>query len=248
MVEMLRRSHCFCFAALFFLLLGLLLMALQYQEGSRNYTLKLEASNVYLADTMDDHQQAIELYQSLEIDNPLLAVRIMRRQWLLALAVFQESQKRDTLAANPDQENLRNKLDDLIFKLQQSGASLLNQECLPTVIWRVHNLLGASFLLQGLESLERESNLKQSRASLELAIAQFKKAIFWVDKVPDAGNMSNIPRWNLELLSTRKTLSQIVMTRPEAESKLDLKKNLATMLPESAGYMAGEPPDSRIRK
>ena len=119
---------------------------------------------------------------------------------------------------------------------------------LPAVAWRVHNLLGASFLLQALETLEREQNLKRSQAHLGLAIDHFKQAIAWIDKDPAAHDMSNIPRWNLELLSTRKNLFKLAMTRTGADSKLDLKKNLGTMLPESAGYMVGEPPDSRIRK
>ena len=247
---MLRRPDYFCLLALIFLVTGLVLMGLLYQERNRNHALELVASDVILADAEDDHRQAINRYQELGRDNPLLKVRIMRRRWLLALFIFQEKQKLAGVAPNPDEnpENLRQRLDDLLFTLQQSGASLLNQELLPAVIWRVHNLLGASFLLQALEALEREQNLKRSQAHLGLAIDHFKQAITWVDKDPDAHEMSNIPRWNLELLSTRKNLSELAMTRAGNESKLDLKKNLATMLPESAGYMVGEPPDSRIRK
>ena len=247
---MLRRPDYFCLLALFFLLTGLVLIGRLHQEGSRNHALELVASDVVLADVKDDHQQAIDWYQALDRDNPLIKVRIMRRRWLLALSIFQESQKSEGVASVPDKNsgNLGQELDDLLFTLQQSGASLLNQECSPAVVWRVHNLLGASFLLQALETLEREQNLKRSQAHLGLAIDHFKQAIAWVDKDPDAHEMSNIPRWNLELLSTRKNLFELAMTRTGADSKLDLKKNLATMLPESAGYMVGEPPDSRIRK
>ena len=247
---LIRRSDYFCLLALFFLLTGLVMIGLLHQERSRNHALELVASDVVLADAEDNHQQAINWYQVLDRDNPLIKVRIIRRRWLLALSIFQESQKPDDVAPSPDENpgNLRQELDDLLFTLQQSGASLLNQECLPAVVWRVHNLLGASFLLQALETLERGQNLKQSQAYLGLAIDHFKQAIAWVDKDPDAHAMSNIPRWNLELLSTRKNLFKLALTRTETDSKLDLKKNLSTMLPESAGYMVGEPPDSRIRK
>ena len=249
-MKILRRPDYCCLLALFFLLTGLVSIGLLHQERSLNHALELVAADVVLADAEDDHQQALDWYQALDRDNPLLKVRIMRRRWLLALSIFQRNQKLGGAVPEPDEnpENLHQELDDLLFILQQSGASLLNRECLPAVVWRVHNLLGASFLLQALETLEREQNLKRSQAHLGLAIDHFKQAIAWVDKDPAAHAMSNIPRWNLELLSTRKNLFKLAMTRTETDSKLDLKKNLATMLPESAGYMVGEPPDSRIRK
>lgn len=247
---MLRRFDYFCLAALLFLLMSLFLLALLHQGGSRNHALKLVASEVVLADAEDNHQKAIECYQALDRDNPLIRVRIMRRQWLLALAIFQRSQNQDNVTFDPNEspKHLRKELNDLIFTLQQSGTFLLNQKIRPASAWRVHNLLGASFLLQALESLESEQNLKRSQAQLGLAIDHFKQAIARVDEAPEAYDMSNIPRWNLELLSTRKNLFKLVRTQTGTDSKLDLKKNLATMLPASAGFMVGEPPDSRIRK
>ncbi len=247
---MLRRSNYFCLPALFFLLLSLVLIVLIYQAGSRNLTLKLEVSDVVLADAESDHEKAINRYQLLDRDNPLIKVRIMRRRWLLALSIFQQSKKSEgvELGQNEITGNLSKEFDDLLFAMQQSGASLLNQGGVPAVVWRVHNLLGASFLLQALATLKRGQDLKRSQACLSLAIDHFKQTIAWVDRDPEAHDMSNIPRWNMELLSTRKNLFKLVTNRVGVDSKLDLKKNLATMLPESAGYMFGEPPDSRIRK
>ncbi len=226
------------------------MLALADRDGRRNHALELVAADVVLADAEIDNRRAIEWYQSLDRENPLLKVRIMRRQWLLALSIFQEKQKPDGDISGLEEAsgNESKELDDLLFALQQSGESLLKVERSPAIVWRAHNLLGASFLLQAVEALDRDPNLKRSQAYLGLAIGHFKEAITWIDKDHDARDMGNIPRWNLELLSTRKNLSQLVMTRTGAESKLDLKKNLATMLPESAGYMVGEPPDSRIRK
>jgi len=238
-MKMLQRFDYLCLPALFFLLLSLVLIVLIQQFGSRNQALELVASDVVLADAESDHEKAINRYQVLGRDNPLIKVRIMRRRWLLALSIFQQSQKREEVVSD---------LDDHLFILQQSGESLLNQDLLPEVAWRVHNLLGASFLLQALEMLEKEQNLQRSQALLSLAIDHFKQAIAWIDIDPAAHEMTNIPRWNLELLSTIKDLSGLAKTRIADDSKLDLKSNLATMLPESAGYMVGEPPDSRIRK
>ncbi len=238
-MKMLKQPDYFFLLALFFLSVGLSVLVLADRDGSRNHALKLVASEVVLADTVSDHEKAINRYQLLDRDNSLIKVRIMRRRWLLALSVFQQSQKRREVVSYQD---------DHLFTLQQSGESLLNQELLPAVAWRVHNLLGASFLLQALEMLEKEQNLQRSRALLNLAIDHFKQAIIWIDKDPAAHAMTNIPRWNLELLSTMKNLSGLAKTRTADDSRLDLKTNLATMLPESAGYMVGEPPDSRIRK
>ena len=236
---MLRRPDYFFLLALFFLLVGLAVLVLADRDGSRNHALELVASDVVLADAESDHKKAVNRYQLLGRDNPLIKVRIMRRRWLLALSIFQQSQKREEVAADSE---------DHLFSLQQSGESLLNQDLVPAVAWRVHNLLGASFLLQALEMLEREQNMQRSQALLSLAIDHFKQAIGWIDSDPAAHEMTNIPRWNLELLSTIKELSGLVKTRTADDSRLDLKGNLATMLPENAGYMVGEPPDSRIRK
>ena len=236
---MLRRPDYFFLLALFFLLVGLAVLVLADRDGSRNHALELVASDVVLADAESDHKKAVNRYQLLGRDNPLIKVRIMRRRWLLALSIFQQSQKREEVAADSE---------DHLFSLQQSGESLLNQDLVPAVAWRVHNLLGASFLLQALEMLEREQNMQRSQALLSLAIDHFKQAIGWIDSDPAAHEMTNIPRWNLELLSTMKDLSGLAKTRTADDSRLDLKGNLATMLPESAGYMVGEPPDSRIRK
>ena len=237
--QFIRRSNYLCLPALFFLLMSLVLIVLIYQSGSRDHALKLVASDVVLADAESDHEKALKQYQQQDQDNPLIKVRIMRRRWLLALSIFQQSQKRAKVATD---------IDDHLFFLQQSGESLFKQELSPVVAWRVHNLLGASFLLQALEMLEKEQKLQRSQALLSLAIDHFKQAITWIDKDPGACKMTNIPRWNLELLSTLKALSGPAKARTADDNKLDLKSNLATMLPESAGYMVGEPPDSRIRK
>ncbi|MCD6269815.1 MAG: hypothetical protein J7J71_06735, partial [Deltaproteobacteria bacterium] len=76
----------------------------------------------------------------------------------------------------------------------------------------------------------------------------FKSAITEIDKDFQARDLNNIPRWNLELLTTGQSQSELSQMTTGAENRLDLKKNLSTMLPESAGFMVGEPPDNRVRK
>ncbi|MCD6292817.1 MAG: hypothetical protein J7M09_05105 [Deltaproteobacteria bacterium] len=235
-----KRFNYFCLPTLFFLLLSLILVVLIQQNSSRKQALELVAAEIVRADAENNHEKAIKQYQELGRDNdPLIEVRIMRRRWLLALSIFQHKQPSEGMGSSPD---------DYLFALQQSGEALLNQKLSLGIVWRIHNLLGAGFLLQALAMLEKEQNLQRSKALLNLAIGHFKQAITWIDRDPVARSMSNIPRWNLELLSTIQNLSGPNQNRAPDNSKLDLQKNLATMLPESAGYMVGEPPDSRIRK
>ena len=250
MKTLIRQPDYFCLPALFFLLLSLALATLIIKEKNRNHALQLVTRNVALADAETDHQSALNRYQQLDLDNPLLKVRIMRRQWLLSLAAFAEKQelKKDSPESDEKSTNLDKKLDSLIFTLQQEGEALVKQKLSPEVAWRAHNLLGASRLLQAAEILARGSDPEPSQACLNLAIDHFKQAITGVDKDPDARDMGNIPRWNLELLSTDKSLSKITRSQAGVDRKLNLKRNLATMLPESAGYMVGEPPDNRVRK
>ncbi len=245
-----RRSDYYCLAALFFGLISLILLTLTWQNARRGQSLVLVAAEISQIDTESDHQLAIAHYIHQNLDNPLIKIRIMRRYWRLILKI--REQIGITSPNNPGigQEiiSLRQESEQLRFNLQETGESLLKQRPAPEISWRVYNLLGATYLLQAADLLEKGENLKQGQAALNLAIKHFKSAITEIDKDFQARDLNNIPRWNLELLTTGQSQSELAQMTTGAENRLDLKKNLSTMLPESAGFMVGEPPDNRVRK
>ncbi len=245
-----RRSDYYCLAALFFGLISLILLTLTWQNARRGQSLVLVAAEISQIDTESDHQQAIARYSHQDLDNPLIKIRIMRRYWRLILKI--REQIGITSPNNPGigQEiiSLQQEFEQLRFNLQETGESLLKQRPSPEISWRVYNLLGATYLLQAADLLEKGENLKQGQAALNLAIKHFKSAITEIDKDFQARDLNNIPRWNLELLTTGQSQSELAQMTTGAENRLDLKKNLSTMLPESAGFMVGEPPDNRVRK
>jgi len=245
-----RRSDYYCLTALFFGLISLILLTLTWQNARRGQSLELVTAEISRIDTESDHQQAIARYSHLNPDNPLIKIRIMRRYWRLILKVREQIDIINTNKHDISQESisLRQKFEQLRFNLQETGESLLKQRPSPKISWRVHNLLGATYLLQAADILAKGESLKQGQAALNLAIKHFKSAITEIDKDFQARDLNNIPRWNLELLTTGQSQSELSQMTTGAENRLDLKKNLSTMLPESAGFMVGEPPDNRVRK
>ena len=246
----LRSSKYFCLAALFFALISLGLLTLVRQETNRLQALELTAAEVARIDAESDPERAAAEYNELKSDNPLIQIRIMRRRWqqLLTVRNLLKNGSTENPGPGPKDIALQQEFDRLRFTLQETGEALLKLRPAPETAWRVHNLLGASYLLQAAVILEKGKSLKQGQAALNLAINHFKEAVTAIDKDPEARDLDNIPRWNLELLATGKSRSELTRTVAGNESRLDLKKNLSTMLPESAGYMVGEPPDNRVRK
>ncbi len=245
------NTNYFCLAALLFALTSLVLLTLTRQNANRIRKLELTAAEVIRIDAENDPEKAISGYNRIASDTPLIGIRIMRRRWRQLLVL--RKQIKTVAAANPNREpdqlkTLRQEFDRLRFSLQESGAALIKTRPEPKIAWRVHNLLGATYLLQAADILDRGKSPQQGRAALNLALKNFRQAITEIDQDQAARKFDNIPRWNLELLAAGKTRAAISQTPAGDEGRLDLKKNLSTMLPESAGYMVGEPPDNRVRK
>ncbi len=244
-----RSSSLLAISALFCLFVGLTLIYLADRDGRRNHALELVAADVELADKLSDHQDAVARFLALHSESPWLKIRIMRRRWFMAETVFDKLYKAEELNRDGAEEFLSERLDSLLLLIQQEGEHLLELELAsPQALWRVHNLLGVSSLLQALQGLFQEREIEFVKAHLRMATTHLKKAIFWVDRVSEFEGLSNIPRWNLEFLSTNIKLSEIAKVIAGEPAGFNSRKNLATMLPESAGFMVGEPPDNRIRK
>lgn len=218
---------------------------------------KLEAKSrevrqeIQEADAVLDDEQAILLYTKIAPPLPEVELRILQRQWSMALEILRQVRR---IRYNPLLENdvsvLYGRLRDHLEAMKERCGALLadSGSISPDVAWRAYNLEGSVKLLYALAVLETERNPKKVGAIMREAISHLKAAIEAVDKAPSAGLQRNIPRWNLELLHGEQMVERFQLAEPDVQRQLDLKDNLEAILPEQGGYAPGESIDRKIRK
>jgi hypothetical protein len=204
-----------------------------------------------LADGLADHQLAISHYKRLDPAVSEVQLRILQRQWLIALDDLHQMQ---LAKFNPILEKevpvLSEKLGDHLDEMKDRCHSLLSKPngISPDVTWRVYNISGAANLLKAFMVLETEGNWKKISGILKEAISNLKASIDSVGDTTATRLEKNIPRWNLELLYGKKYVRQIALTRIDTAQRLELKENLEAIIPEKGGYAPGEPMETRIQK
>ena len=236
--------------AVCFLLLAMYSL-FQYRSAAaleaRNRQLQQELQK---ADAISDDSAAVSSYKKLPA-LPEIQLRILQRQWRIALEVLQYMQRarynnelqNETSVYN---ERLKSLLDEM---LDRSSSMLADPERLqPDIIWQAYNASGAAKLLSAFLLLEREQNVDKVQGVMRDALTDFKSAIDAVDKADVSPLQRNTPRWNFEMLNGEQFIKKIEVAKTDMEKNQVLKENLETLLPEMGGYAPGEPIETRIKK
>ena len=237
--------------AVSFMLLGIYSVS-QYRAveslEARNRQLQQELQK---ADAAADDRAAVMAYKKLQPALPEIQLRILQRQWRIALELLQYQQRAryNTELQNETgvySKQLKNLLDEMLDRCSSmlSDAASLK----PDIMWQVYNASGAAKLLSAFLLLEGEQNVDKVQGVMRDALTDFKAAIEAVDKASVPPLQRNIPRWNFELLNGEQYIKKIEVARTDMEKNQVLKENLETLLPEMGGYAPGEPIETRIKK
>jgi hypothetical protein len=215
--------------------------------AARNRLLQQELQK---ADALVDDSAAVSSYKKLPA-RPEIQLRILQRQWRIALEILQYQQRARFNAelqneVNVYSERLKSLLDEM---LDRSSSMLADSAGLrPDIMWQVYNASGSARLLSAFLLLEREQNVDKVQGVMRDALTDFKSAIDAVDKADVSPLQRNIPRWNFEMLNGEQFIKKIEVAKTDMEKNQVLKENLETLLPEMGGYAPGEPIETRIKK
>lgn len=207
--------------------------------------------SVAAADQIEDPAEAVASYLGIAPQVPELQLRILQRQWVMALQMLQQVERIKSYAAlSAEAPEAHGGLEARIEAMLDRCSTLLAdaQALRPELRWQAHNLNGCVHLLQAFMALENEGNWKKAGAMLRAAIAALKAAIAAVDQSQAPAHVKNIPRWNLELLYSERYVKMMVRAEGDGHQRLDLKHNLEAIIPEKGGYAPGEPTQRKIRK
>jgi hypothetical protein len=202
-------------------------------------------------DTMTDDHAAVAAYRKLSPATPEIQLRIVQRQWRIALELLNYMQRsrgnrelRDETGSYDGR--LRSVLDDIISRC---GATLADAASLrPDIVWRLYNTAGAAKVLSALVMLESEQNADKVQGVMRDALTDFKAAIEAVDRAGVSPLYKNIPRWNFEVLNGEENVQKFEVSMTDTEKNQALKENLETLIPEIGGYAPGEPVETRVKK
>ena len=202
------------------------------------------------ADRIEEPRAALEAYRGLTPSLPEIQLRILQKQWLVALDILRQVQLAKYNRVLEDEvPALYARLGDHLDAMKERCGVVLTDDSRlhKEVAWRIYNLEGAARLLEAFAVLETERNWKKVKSVLAASIAAFKSAIEAVDASNVSNLEKNMPRWNLELLHADIYVKKLRMAQPDNE-RLDLRDNLEAVIPEKGGYAPGEPLEKRIRK
>jgi len=206
---------------------------------------------VQAADTTVDNHEAVNRYKTLQSLLPEVQLRILQRQWSIALEILRQIQlAKDNEALEKDVPVLTNKLKDHLDDMKDRCNTLLaeSESLQEDIVWRVYNLNGSVKLLLAFLVLETERNWEKVQGIMKEAISDLKSSTDTVDMVKEPTFARNIPRWNLELLSAEQYVRKFEIITPSDETRVELEENLEAIIPEKGGYAPGEPLERRIKK
>jgi hypothetical protein len=237
--------------AVSFMLLGIY-SACQYRavkaRETRNRFLQQQLQKV---DAVADDNAAAAAYKKLLPVLPEIQLRILQRQWRVALELLQYMQRAryNTQLQNETgvySARLKSLLDEM---LDRCSSMLTDAASLrPDIVWQVYNAAGAAKVLSAFLLLENGQNMDKVQGVMRDALTDFKAAIEAVDKASVPPMQKNIPRWNFELLNGEQYIKKIEVSMTDMEKNQALKENLETLLPEMGGYAPGEPIETQIEK
>ncbi len=214
---------------------------------ARNESLRKAIAEV---DRIEDPRAALEAYRGIVPSLPEVRLRILQKQWLVALDILRQIRlAKYNRVLEDDVPALYAGLTDRLHAMKELCGTVLTDDTplRNEVAWRVYNLEGAARLLEAFTVLETEGNWKKVASMLAASISAFKSAVEAVDAAEVSNLEKDMPRWNLELLHEDIYVKKFTMVRPDSE-RLDLRDNLEAVIPEKGGYAPGEPLEKRIRK
>ncbi len=202
-------------------------------------------------DGEQDHRKAIRRYLELPDNGPEIQLRILQRQW--AMAVEKMARIRNANDVQVLEEVLPELRDDLSAHLSAMAercrsATAASGEAREEIAWQVRNIQGCVSTMGAFLALSEEKNEKKAFSHLRSAISGFASAMRAVDQIGEAGHLRNVPRWNMALIAGKEAALQFNLAPAADDRRLDLQKNLETVIPETGGYAPGDPAESRIAK
>lgn len=203
------------------------------------------------ADAIVDDAVAVAAYQKLAPALPEIQLRIVQRQWRIALELMKYMQQaRSNVELQSETGEHATQLKNLLEKMiERCGTILANAASVrPDILWQVYNASGSAKVLSALVMLETEQNLDKVQGVMREALADYKSAIEAVDKGGLPPSRKNIPRWNLELLNGEGSVKKYEVSMTDTEKNQTLKENLEMLIPEIGGYAPGEPIETRVKK
>jgi hypothetical protein len=237
--------------ALLFLVFGIVRVLECHKANKRAVQYERLQEAIEEADGINENQAGLGAYLAISPSIPEVQLRVLQKEWLLALDILHQIQLAKYNRALEDEvPALYAKLVDHLDSMKERCGTLLTED-VPLrndVAWRVYNIEGAVRLLAAFTVLERERNWKKVMSAMGAAILAFKSAIETVDATPLVLNLEkSVPRWNLELLHADIYVKKLMRVPPDQE-RLGLRDNLEAVIPEKGGYAPGEPMERRIRK
>ncbi len=202
-------------------------------------------------DAIADDGAAATAYKKLRPALPEIQLRILQRQWRIALDLLQFMQRARSNAELQNETGvysakLKSLLDEM---LERCGSMLADAASLrPDIVWQLYNASGSAKLLNAFMMLENGQNADKVQGVFRDALADYKAAIEVADKSGAPAFQRNIPRWNFELLNGEQYIKKIEVAMTDMEKTQVLKENLETVMPEMGGYAPGEPIETKVKK
>jgi hypothetical protein len=217
-------------------------------KEARNRLLQQELQKT---DAIEDDHAAVAAYKKLSPALPEIRLRIVQRQWRIALELLQYMQRaRGNVELQSETAaygaRLKTLLDEMI---ERCGSTLTDSASLnPAIVWQLYNTAGSAKVMSALVMLETGQNVDKVQSVMRDALSDYKAAIEAVDRAGAPPAQKNIPRWNFEVLSGKGDVQKFQVSMTDMEKNQTLKENLQTVIPEIGGYGPGEPIETIIKK
>ncbi len=234
-----------------FVLLGMYATRQYFELTAREERETLLQRELHRADSMTDDNAAVAAYKKLSPELPEIQLRIVQRQWRIALELMQYMQRaRDNTELENETDvygaRLKTLLDEMI---ERCGSTLADAASLhPDIVWQFYNTAGSAKVLSAFVMLETEQNVDKVQGVMRDALTDYRAAIEAVDEAGVPPAQKNIPRWNFEVLSGEENVQKFEVSMTDTAKNEALKENLETLIPEIGGYGPGEPVETIIKK
>jgi len=234
-----------------FTLLGFYSVGRYRAVEAREAGIRLLQQELRKADAIADDGAAVAAYKKLQPMLPEIQLRILQRQWRIALELLNYLQRAKSNVDLQDKTGiysvrLKTLLDEMLDRcagIQADTASLR-----PDIQWQTYNAAGSAKVLTAFIMLENEQSAEKAQGVMRDALTNYKAAIEAVDKAGVPPLQRNIPRWNFEMLNGEEYVKKYEVAMSDTERNQVLKENLETLMPEMGGYAPGEPVETRVEK
>lgn len=219
-------------------------------RGEETRTMILQQA-LQKADAITDDYDAAAAYKRLSPALPEIQLRIVQRQWRIALEQMQYMQRAGVNVELQSETasyaaRLKTLLEEIIARC---GSTLADAGSLrPAIAWQLYNTAGSAKILSAFLMLETGQNVDKVQSVMRDALTDYKAAIEAVDKAGESTAQKNIPRWNFEMLNGEGNVQKFEVSMTDTEKNQTLKENLETLIPEIGGYGPGEPIETIIKK